>query len=143
MATKTKTRTARKTTEFTIAVPFTQKQLATVADLSLISLEDFAPETLKAAGISTKALKSGLMRDGAFRARIAKEAAKILAEQLDWAVEEFLIMNEAHPSVKAAYRAAERVADQVDAEQAKRIEEARVYEAVQFLKTKGLTVVRG
>ena len=143
MATKTKTRTARKTTEFTIAVPLTQKQLATIADLSLIELEDFTPETIKAAGIRTKALKAELMRDGVFRARIAKTATKVLAEYLDYAVEEFMIMDENHPAIKAAYRAAAKVADTVDAEQAKRIEEARVYEAVQFLKTKGLTVVRG
>lgn len=142
MATKTQTRTARKTTEFTIEVPFTQKQLGTVAELSLITLEDFTPETLKAAGIRVKALKAELMRDGTFRARIAKEATKVLAEYLDYAVEEFMIMNETHPSVRAAYRAAERVADTVDAEQAKRIDAAKVYEAVQFLKTKGLTVVR-
>ena len=141
MATKTKTATkTRAVTEFTIEVPLSQKQLSKVAELSLIELEDFAPETLKAAGVSIKSLKSELMRDGAFRSAIAKEATKVLRDYLAYAVEEFMIMNENHPLLKSAYRACEKIADQVDAEQEKRIEAHRIQEAIQFLKSKGLDV---
>ena len=133
---------ATKTTAFTIEVPLTESQLKTIADLSLITLEDFHPATLKAAGIRTTALKAQLTRDGVFRERVAKEAQRVLSDYLAYAVREFEIMHETHPTIRAAYRAAERIADRVDAEQVKRQDAQKVQEAVQFLKTKGLTVVR-
>lgn len=142
MATKTKTKTRSTTTAFTIEVPLTQKQLSKVAELSLIELEDFAPETLKAAGVSIKSLKSELMQDAAFRSAVSKEATKVLRDYLSYAVDEFMIMNENHPLAKSAYRACEKIADRVDAEQDKRREEHEIRLATQMLESKGFIIMR-
>ncbi len=137
MATKSKPAT------FYISVPVSAKQMDKIAELSLIELEDYAPETLKAAGLKVKELKAQLLADEAFRTSISKQATKELSDYLDTAIDDFKVMHETNPIVKKAVKAAEKVADTVDAEQEKRQEQYEIRQAMQFLRNKGFEIVQG